>query len=413
MSDFRNITELADPLSPTFQEYESCFEEEGFEDYGSWNPNSIDDIVSNCQQFQVDNTSSLSILRDTIASAGASDDRQAAQSVPASASASAPAFATASEVPTCYATLFPVIHMPTHFKTRFTLADIVRNIFKTLEEKEVSFRFIASETTWNCSYINEASHGSFVVRVYRYPANLGGIHHAIEMQRLDGDAWIFRAVYESLDEQLRDKSIEEVSPIWPRPSDWPQVEQQQEQFDEEEEAEKEGEQEEEQQQVEEEQFADTLKKVVVATLRHGRLSAVEESTQLCCSIYSQTVGAPKEVDIDCMKELMIIVDQSETNSDWASQHSVLALTSMSKNEKYCEAMMSFGETSDKFLKAIFALAKTGSFSTQQMRCKCVVLLHNLLETNENYIFSVLKEPKVCAWKESLFVQHILQNLQRY
>jgi hypothetical protein len=44
---------------------------------------------------------------------------------------------------------------------------------------------------------------------------------------------------------------------------------------------------------------ENLKSVIVATLRHGRLSAVVESTQLACSIYSEKkLGSPQEVDID-------------------------------------------------------------------------------------------------------------------
>lgn len=157
-----------------------------------------------------------------------------------------------------------------------------------------------------------------------------------------------------------------------------------------------------------------LKSVVVATLRHGRLTAVLESTQLACSIYSDLdlQTTPKEVDKDCMKELMIIVIESETNSDWASQHAVWALASMSKNIQYCQQMLTSGDLGAEFILAIFQLAVPGTFNTQTMRYKCVELLMNLLAFNEDSVNCVLGKDDVLIWKASKFVELALEQIRR-
>ena len=459
MADFRNITSLAEDETPSFAEYE--FEGEGFEDFGSWNPVSIDDIITNCQQFELDDekTRSLGALRSaatgptlSVDSDGAFDFRD--DQMRGVVGNDAAPFYDDSQIewnapkmmgghgmavqqpatqwmgfgggglkhipkrPTCYAPLFPVVHMPTHFKTQFELEVTVSEIERILQEIQVSFRFIASECTWNCSYLNNASHGSFVVRVYRFPAKLGvkSIHHAVEMQRLDGDAWIFRSIYEALHDALSDPEVEEAVSIWPKPlddrsapaaaavpatpvSDAETLVKAASQLSETVEADGSS------------SFQvpsmENLKQVIVATLQHGRLSAVVESTQLACSIYSEEeLLAPTEVDVACMKELMKIVNESETNSDWASQHAVWALTSMSRRKDYCEKILSeTGDLGIEFLQAIFALAVPGNFSTQGMRCKCVELLENLLEgDDEGQVVSVLGEGNIHAWQQSEFVR---------
>ena len=419
-NDFRNITSLIDPdeLPPTFAEYESCFEAEGFEDFGSWNPVSIDDIITNCQHFEVgdDKTNGLAILQavatgpfafastSAFAFVNSDSDDDSDGDIDDGPTLLAVTDTTSrpqkQQRPTCYACLFPHIVMPTHFKTRHPLEVAVTVVEDTLKEKELSFRFNASECTWSCSYLNNASHGSFVVRIYRYPASLGSIHHAVEMQRLDGDAWIFRSIYELLNEKLRDETLEEAVPIWPRPADYVEVED-----DVKEEPQEPATAEEQQPFVVPDLAA--LISVIVATLRHGRLSAVVESTQLACSIYSGALSTPQEIDIDCLRELMRIVIDSETNSDWASQHSVLAITSMSKSPEYCEKILSMGDLSDEFVKAIFALANPGTFNTQTMRCECVKLLDNLLKTNEDYVFNILDKREVLVWRNTTFVTNIL------
>ena len=289
-------------------------------------------------------------------------------------------------------------------------------IDETLKVKEVEFRFIASECTWNCSYINNASHGSFVVRIYRFPARLDNTNHVIEMQRLDGDAWIFRSIYETLNELLRDERIEEPVPTWPRPADWSTnsaVEESVYVEDVKEAAPA-------AQLTEADELAPAssfevpsmgnLKSVIVATLRHGRLSAVVESTQLACSIYSEKdLDDPEEVDIDLIKELIKIVNESETNSDWASQHAVLALANMSFNTKYCHEILTTGQLGIDFLHAMLALSVRGTFNTNHMRCKCVELLNNLVIANQDYVFEILGESTVCNWQESDFVREVLEN----
>jgi hypothetical protein len=211
-----------------------------------------------------------------------------------------------------------------------------------------------------------------------------------------------------LNEKLRDESIEVPVPIWPKPVDWadpvPSIET----------MESSTEVEEADEVVGSSTFKlpsmANLKSVIVATLRYGRLSAVVESTQLAYSIYSEKeLGPPQEVDIDCMKELMKIVNESETNSDWASQHAVWVLTSMSLNKEYCEKMLATGELGIEFLRAIFALGVPGSFSTQSMRCKCVELFNNLLDTNPDYVYHDLGEGNVNTWKSSEFVREVLRK----
>ena len=465
--------------SPSFAEYESCFEGEGFEDFGSWNPVSIDDIITNCQQFEVDDDKirSLDILR-AVATGERMTTNQTMHSNPTlewhgkslnldddlisvfhektpvywslvllgkvelegdlkeqriltalqQLESSETNFSSkpAIQRPTCYAPLFPIIHMPTHFQTHFELDHIVRLIGETLQEKEISFRFNASECTWTCSFLNNASHGSFVIRVYRFPAKLGNPNHVVEMQRLDGDAWIFRSVYEMLNKKLRDERIEEAVPSWPRPADWsapadsvmlstgvaeavlhtaPVKTAGASEFPAE--ADKT-----ESPPLFEVPSLANLKLRIVATLRHGRLSAVVESTQLVCSIYSEkALGDPEEVDAAIAKELMIIVFQSETNSDWASQHAVLALTCMSFNTKYCMLMFATGELGEEFLRAILALGAPGTFNTKKMRCKCVELLNNLVGANPDYVYGILGENKVCNWQKSKFVVETLNAVQ--
>jgi hypothetical protein len=80
---------------------------------------------------------------------------------------------------------------------------------------------------------------------------------------------------------------------------------------------------------------------------------------------------------------------------------------MSKSPEYCEKILSMGEISDEFVKAIFLLANPGTFNTQTMRCKCVTLLGNLLKTNQGEVFKILDERDVLIWRNTTFVTNIL------
>lgn len=117
--------------------------------------------------------------------------------------------------PTYYAQLSHGIVEPTHFESHFFLEDIVQRVEETLKELEFSFSFIHSKCAWNCSYQKDASHASFVIRVYRFPAKLDNSNYIVEMQRLDGYVLILRSFYETFSEKLRDERLEEIVPIWP------------------------------------------------------------------------------------------------------------------------------------------------------------------------------------------------------
>jgi hypothetical protein len=435
-------------MDPTFSadSKKACdSEDEGFENSESWNPVTLDDIITNCQQFEINNDKpqSLSILQAVAMGPTLSADSEedfednmmqglvgkdvaeldpqlkwqfVLDSLAHLSSMNPTQQRPAQQRPTCYAPLFQIIHMPTHFQTHFELERAVKIIDETLKVKEVEFQFIAPGCTWNCSYINNASHGSFVVRIYRFPAKLNNSNHVIEMQRLDGDALIFRSIYETLTEILRDERIEEPVPTWLRPTDWSTnsaVEESVYVEDVKEAAPA-------AQLTEADELAPAssfevpsmrnLKLVIAATLCHGRLSAVEESTQLACSIYSEKdLDDPEEVDIDLLKELMKIVNKSETNADWASQHAVWALANMSFNTKYCQEILTTGQLGFDFLDAMLALSKPGTFSTNRMRRKCVELLNNLVIANQRDVFQILEESTLCKWRLSNFVREVLDN----
>ena len=240
------------------------------------------------------------------------------------------------------------------------------------------------------------------------------------MQRLDGDAWIFHLVYETLDEKLRDERIEEAVPIWPKPVDLPAPAASIETADASElPADLMKSSDEADQAAIGSTFEvfsmENLKTVILAKLRRGCMSAVVDATQLACGNYSEKAFEdPKEVDVDIAKELMIIVIKSETNSDWASQHAVWALTCMSFNTKYCRIMFSTSELGEEFLRAILALAMPAlavpeNFKTEKMRCKCVELLYNLIGADPDYVYSVLGESEVCDWLEKDFVKEVLRT----
>jgi len=290
-----------------------------------------------------------------------------------------------------------------------------------LQEKGISFNFIASECVWNCSFLSVNSHVSFVVRVYRLPEELGNQYHVIELQRLDGDALEFYLTYEALDKNLCDSVVEMVH-VYPNPvGDWtasaditiatsvdaseliPSV------------------------QVESVKLAESansvlfelpslekVKSVIVATLKHGHQSAIIESTQFACSIYSEEeLIEPSAVDIECMRELMKIVVNSKTNSYWASQHAVWTLASMSRSSEYSKLMLVLeeeGEMHVAFIRAIYKLSTSETFDIQQMRRKCVELLINLHKTYAKKVYDWLCEENIRDWLDSEYVKEVLVAL---
>ena len=215
---------------------ESYFPEEDFQDFESWNPVSIDYLIQNNEQYQDDDARvrSLGILDsapiDRSLSADSEEhldfrddqmrgvwgntthsidptlewpgklmlsgrlmksgnctsgdfrddvwqdnsaDNQYGSLFWTDGSAYLSSSKPTSRPPTCYAPLFPIVHMSTHFQTHFGLELAVPLIEETLKEKEVSFNFIASECAWKCSYLNNTSHGSFDVRIYRFFQKVG------------------------------------------------------------------------------------------------------------------------------------------------------------------------------------------------------------------------------------------------
>lgn len=423
------MDDLRSTSNPSFWEYEESFQKEGV-DFGSYNPVTVEELVTNCQQFVVDDKLRPSVVLGAVGSQETFDDSEmcinfcedstnlfTGRPIGGGASASPHQWIAGethlpSSNPTFYAPLFPIVHMPTHFETRFEPEKVVQQITEFLENK-YSFRFLPSEGTWNCCFLDGPRHGTFVVRIYRFSKKSGKTNHAIELQRIDGDAWVFRSVYETLHELLVDETIVVPEPIWPRPVDWPvpatavettyvsepletkkpqteAIEPDPHSF--------------------EVPSMDNLLEVIIATLEHGRKSAILESTQLLCSIYSvKPLLDPNELDIRCMRKLMEIVNFSETNSEWESQHAVWALACMSYNTKYCQEMLASGELGKELLKAMLALAVPRTFTTYTMRCKCVELLTNLIKANSEYVFTVLEEADVVEWQAKEFTQEALKK----
>ena len=227
---------------------------------------------------------------------------------------------------------------------------------------KISFCFIASECKWHCSYLNKAIHVTFTVKIYSHQERE---NHVVEMQRLEGDYLFFRTFYETVSQRLRNERIEDTTD-WENLSDLPA-------------------------------HATTDETIV-------------KYTQHACVIYSdETPADPKEVDIDRMKELIKIVNESETKSDWACQHAVWALSSMSLNKKYCLQMSRIGQLGVDFLQSVIALAVRGTFNTRDMRFKCVELINNLIGADPDYVFSVLDETEIDEWQNERWVQKVMHS----
>lgn len=428
MASFRNITDLSEEPSCFSTNFDAALDDdEGYEDFGSWNPVSIDEITMNSQQFDpqdgvlrsmacADSARDVGDVRgsklseldsmEVMRGGGAVSDMSVTLVIDGPLSSFGErkeTFVSTTRKAHYYAPMFPVVHMSTHFVTNFDLDTAVFEVEEIMQQqKHVSYRFVPAECTWHCAYLNNSVHCSFAIRIYRLPIakETGKRNHAIEMQRLDGDGWIFRSIYEQV-LRLRDETIE-LKSVWdtvgthlpPIPS------------------------------VVEEPVAASaiteiesvstvgnigevfelpteqdVKRVLIETLKKGRLSAVVESTQLACSIYGESDLPPLEpIDVECMQELVDIVCKSETCSDWASQHSIWALNSMSRDKSYCDAMLKFER--DEFLESIMGLAVEGSYRTAGMRGKCVDLLRNLIAFDDNHVMAVLGRERVLGWMES-------------
>lgn len=310
--------------------------------------------------------------------------------------------------------LFPIVCMPSYFNTCVPLEKTKDKIAEILKAKNVHFEFVASQSKWECNFLDMCTHLMFEVQLYRYPKTepQHKHHHAIEMHRLEGDGLVFRDIYESLRDELHDPHDESVAiPQWPKPDDavWNPPESFQTQS----------------QPQAQPLFAtddiftipdfqipslEEVKTVMVATLQHGRLTAVQESTQLACGIYATDLFVPEKIDVQCMAELMKIVVASNTGTEWSCQHAVWALRNMSVNADYRKAMLSHDELSRDLVRAVFQFGETsGTYHTEVMRGKCVEILWNLLKTEESGVYEVLGEEKVHQWRDTEFVKSVIQK----
>lgn len=395
--------------------------------FGSWNPVTIDDIITNSEQIEHDaeQAKELDILISVSKGVPLPVDFNTMESTHAcefvgayqftdeeilgfrqfgargSRQFGAEGFQQRAKPPTCHVPFFPILDIK-YFMTLEEIDVLVFKIEEKLKEKEVSFRFIASECTWECSYLNSATHASFVVRVYRFPVKLcvQSRHYAVEIQQLDGDAIVIHSINKALVEELRDPETEaeeedeDKVPALTSYSDTDIISVEQIPVP----------------------SIDNLKEDIVRTMKVGRMKAVLGSTQFACSIYSeQELAPPTEIDKNLTIELIKIVVASETNSEWTSQHAVWALASMSSNKDYIKMMMSLSEDlRNEFLEAFFALTRVVpvTYTTYTMRCKCVELLKNLLESDdkEQVVHILGGDEKIQTWKQSEFVIEACRKL---
>jgi len=438
LSDFGNSSEASVTSNPFVDTSELVFE--GYEDISSWTPVTIDYFFSNPYSYEGDEklrsidiralpTSSSDPFEfdEPTRSIGGVHGNSLLMAESGSDIYSSPLFRVHDQihVPTApkvvqkyHAPLFPVVHMPSHFKTETALEVMVFTINSVLDENRyLSYQFLGSECYWTCSYLHNGSHCRFNIRIYRFPSKSESKgFHAVELHRLEGDGFISRAIYDAIRDAFPDVeqpaahvfSVKAVSPaaetgttstaaepllptspdsavsVPPSSSSSLPV-----------------------------PTVDSVKRVLVETLRVGSLSAVVESTQLACDLYGDDDHSPAEsIDREVIDELMGLICRSQTCADWACQHAIMAVANMSRMSQYCDILLERGSVhagdsgENSFLRRILSLAAEGPFSTAGMRSSCVELLSNLVAHNRDSIALELGSESIATWEASPYVRGI-------
>lgn len=313
-------------------------------------------------------------------------------------------------MPICEVREIPYCLKETSFETSIKLENVIQLFEMTLKkylEDGVFFQLIPSRCTWECCFLNETLNCRFDIQVYCYSSRYENTNHIVEMRLVSGNQEIFQFIFSTFKRLLHDAQIKgslaeqtecssqlgSASAIdagftseLPNQTSAPLIED-----------------------------ADKakLKNFLVATLQDGDPSAVVMSTQLACFLYTEIdfrlEKEPEEVDINCMKELMKIVNETKNEPNLACQHAMWALACMSCNYTYCEKIPETEELGIQFLSSVLELSFPRTFSTEGMRCRCVKLFLNLIRYIEPYLLKVLnmRESELDEWQYQIFVLKVI------